>query len=140
MSRSGYSDDCDDQWGLIRWRGAVASATKGRRGQQLLKDLLVALDEMPEKKLITDSLIEKDGAVCALGALGKKRGIDMSGIDPENYDKVANTFGIASPLAQEIMYMNDEAWYCDTPEERFNRMRAWVSRQILPEKPDGSVS
>jgi len=29
MSRSGYTDSCDmDQWDLIRWRGAVASAVR----------------------------------------------------------------------------------------------------------------
>jgi hypothetical protein len=34
MSRSGYSDDidsADDQWALIRWRGAVKSAIRGAR-------------------------------------------------------------------------------------------------------------
>jgi hypothetical protein len=35
MSRSGYSDDYgdDEPWQLIMWRGAVASAFRGRRGQ-----------------------------------------------------------------------------------------------------------
>lgn len=32
MSRCGYSDDYD-QWALIRWRGAVESAIRGKRGQ-----------------------------------------------------------------------------------------------------------
>ena len=43
MSRSGYSDDCDT-WPLICWRGAVASALRGRRGQQFLIELRDALD------------------------------------------------------------------------------------------------
>jgi hypothetical protein len=47
MSRSQYIDDCDDNWQLIRWRGMVASAIRGKRGQQFLKDLLAALDAMP---------------------------------------------------------------------------------------------
>lgn len=42
MSRSGYTDDCDDQWALIRWRGAVNSAIKGKRGQQALRGRLDA--------------------------------------------------------------------------------------------------
>lgn len=32
MSRSGYSEDLD-MWDLIRWRGAVKSALRGKRGQ-----------------------------------------------------------------------------------------------------------
>lgn len=35
MSRSGYTDDCDG-WQLIMYRGAVASAIRGARGQRLL--------------------------------------------------------------------------------------------------------
>ena len=32
MSRSGYTDECDG-WELVRWRGAVNSAIRGKRGQ-----------------------------------------------------------------------------------------------------------
>jgi len=36
MSRSGYVDNGDiEQWDLIRWRGAVASAIRGKRGEEL---------------------------------------------------------------------------------------------------------
>lgn len=130
MSRSGYSDDTD-QWDLIRWRGAVTSAIRGKRGQQFFRDLLAALDAMPEKRLIADELETPEGNVCAIGALGKARGVDMREIDPENYDRVANVFGIAAPLAQEVVYMNDEggSWK-ETPEQRFYRVRGWVARQI----------
>ena len=31
MSRSGYEDGLE-MWDLIRWRGAVASAIRGKRG------------------------------------------------------------------------------------------------------------
>lgn len=58
MSRSGYSEDYDgDHWDLIRWRGAVASSIRGKRGQAFLREALAALDAMPEKKLITGDLI-----------------------------------------------------------------------------------
>lgn len=57
MSRSGYTEDCDDNWQLIRWRGAVASAIRGKRGQAFLRELLAALDAMPEKRLIADALV-----------------------------------------------------------------------------------
>lgn len=74
MSRSGYDVDGDtEMWDSIRYRGAVTSAINGFRGQCFLQELRRALDVLPEKKLIVDDL-EKDGAVCALGALGKARG------------------------------------------------------------------
>lgn len=29
MSRSGYTDDCESDWGMICWRGAVKAAIRG---------------------------------------------------------------------------------------------------------------
>lgn len=129
MSRSGYCDDLDN-WSLIRWRGAVSSATKGRRGQAFFKELLEALDAMPEKKLIADEL-EAEGAFCTIGVLGHKRGINMAEIDPDDPEHVAAEFDIAAALAQEVVYMNDECCYHnETPEQRWLRMRNWVAKQI----------
>lgn len=140
MSRSGYSDDCENVW---LWRRAVANAIKGKRGQAMLAELATALDEMPVRALAADSLVTAHGEVCALGALGAKRGLDMSKIDPDEPAYVAEAFGIAPAMAQEIVYMNDERGsdgrYIDgkwtvvheTPEGRWARMRAWVARQIV---------
>ncbi len=130
MSRSGYTDGYDmDHWQLIRWRGAVASATKGARGQRLFKELLEALDAMPEKRLIRDSLNCEEG-VCVLGALALKKGIDVSVIDPEDSETVAKTFDVATALAQEIVFLNDECGNRESPEQRWTRMRTWVTHQI----------
>lgn len=136
MSRAGYSDDCiGGEWGLICWRGAVKRAIKGHRGQAFLAELLAALDALPEKRLISEDLI-REGEVCAIGSVGKMRGVDMSTIDPLDFDTVAGTFGIAGALAREIEYINDEAGGCfeETPEQRFDRVRRWVVSQITPEK------
>lgn len=44
MSRHGYSDDChDDILSFGQWRGQVASAIRGKRGQAFLKELIAAL-------------------------------------------------------------------------------------------------
>ena len=130
MSRSGYSDDGEDGWQLIMWRGAVASAIRGRRGQAFLKEMLAALDAMPVKRLVADDL-EKDGEVCAIGSVGKARGTPMAGIDPEDYGAIAKAFGISEALAREAMFVNDESWFAETtPEARFTRVRAWVAAQI----------
>lgn len=138
MSRSGYDEEgyCDG-WDLIRWRGAVASALRGKRGQSFLKEMLAALDALPEQKLIREELAKGD-AVCAIGAVGKARGIDMSEIDPEDRDSVGHAFGISPAMAAEIVYMNDDWWHArnESPEERFARMRGWVAGQIIEwEKP-----
>ena len=129
MSRSGYSEDYDSNWDLIRWRGAVASAIRGKRGQAFLKEMLLALDALPQKRLIADDFeIRDDGEVCALGAVGRARGVDLSKLDPDDPDTVAHVFGLSGALACEIMYINDDNYL--TPEARFERVRAWVARNI----------
>lgn len=134
MSRSGYSDDIDN-WALIKWRGQVASAFRGARGQQMLRDILTAMDAMPVKELIANNVVCYDG-VCAMGAAAASRGVDVTEIDPENYEAVASAMNIAPQMAQEIAYMNDEGtWGNETPSERFVRMRNWVSNQIKDTKP-----
>jgi hypothetical protein len=129
MSRSGYSNDIDN-WDLIRWRGQVASAIRGKRGQAILREILTALDAMPEKALVTSEYETVDGEVCTLGALGKARGIEMLAFDSDDYDGWANTFGMAHQLVQEITYLNDEGSYNETPEHRWTRMRDWIAKQI----------
>lgn len=130
MSRSGYIDDYDDQWASICWRGAVNSAMKGKRGQAFLREMLDSMDALPEPKLVASEL-ETDGAVCAIGSVGKRRGIEMAKIDPDDYGAVASIFGVSEALAREIVYVNDE-WgrHKEKPEERFYRMRRWIKAQI----------
>lgn len=131
MSRSGYSDDVDG-WELIRWRGAVASAIRGKRGQEFLRKLLAALDAMPHKRLIAEDL-EKDGEVCAIGSVGRMEGSDMSDLDPFDYEAIGAKFGIPRALVQEIEFVNDEGngWRHETPEERYTTVRKWVIGQIV---------
>lgn len=108
MSRSGYSDDgCEDQWQQIRWNGAVKSAIRGARGQAFLRELLDALDAMPEKVLVTDEL-QVDGQFCTLGVIGKARGLPIDKIDTHDWSALSREFGIAETMAREIMYFNDE--------------------------------
>lgn len=110
MSRSGYTDD-PDGLATALWRGAVHRALKGKRGQQALREIRDALDAMPEKALIGESLVTAEGEYCTLGALGVARGLDLSKVDPEDWDAVAELFGIAPAMAREIVYENDEGLY-----------------------------
>lgn len=110
MSRHDYCDDWDgdDPLSMYRYRGAVASAVRGRRGQAMLRRLRAALDAMPEKRLIAEDLIDDRGC-CALGAVARMEGIDVSDLDPTNAPAVAARFDIAESLAREIVYVNDES-------------------------------
>lgn len=129
MSRSGYSDDGN----FAMWRGQVASALRGQRGQAFLRELIAALDALPAKKLCAHELQQDDGSVCALGSVGLKRGIEMGALDPYDYDTLAGTFGVAHQLIQEIEYINDEEgqWSReDTPEKRWQRVRNWAEKNI----------
>ncbi len=129
MSRSGYNENIDN-WDLIRWRGQVASAIRGKRGQKLLQDLVTALETLPEKKLIPNSL-EAFGGVCALGAVGKMRGVNLEKLDPECPESVAEAFGIAHQMAKEIVYENDEGGpWKETDERRYTRMLVWAKSHL----------
>lgn len=144
MSRSEYSDDCSG-WDLIRWRGAVNSAIKGKRGQALLRELADAMDAMPVKELVAHEF-HADGHFCALGVVGAKRGIETAHLTDCDRDQVASTFGIAEALAAEIMDVNDNGgdfygrWGLANDkgddaerrdrEKRWGAVRAWVAQQL----------
>lgn len=138
MSRSGYHDDFDENGTLWLYRQAVANAIRGKRGQKLMRDLVTALDAMPVKRLIAGEL-EENGEVCALGSVGKLRNIPMENLDPTEPDDVARAFGIATSLAREIVYENDEGTYGqrETPEERWTRIRQWAVEQLADPRPGG---
>lgn len=130
MSRSGYDDGCDNNWSVICWRGAVQSAIRGARGQKLLADLIESMAAMPEKVLIADEL-QEHGAYCALGVVGKARGIPVETIDPYDEHLIAQEFDIARALAKEVVFINDEAGsYNETPAGRWQRVRAWASSNL----------
>jgi hypothetical protein len=141
MSRSGYVDELGDieQRDYAMWRGRVASAMRGKRGQEFLRKCLAALDAMPQKRLIADVLVHGD-EVCTLGAAGKAMNIPgLEKLDPEEHEMLGLFFDVAPCLIQEIEFENDEvnrtSWIGDirveeTPEKRFERMRKWLVDHI----------
>lgn len=137
MSRSGYTEDYPDEYpelAIGRWRNVVARASRGKRGQAFFRDLVSALDAMPEKRLIADAL-EDGGEVCAIGALGRARGIDMTDLDPEEPEDVAAAINVAPALVRETTFLNDEAFSHGSPEERWVLMRRWAASNIKGESP-----
>ncbi len=105
MSRSGYSDDCEN---LGLYRATVARTINGKRGQAFLREMAAALDAMPVKELIVSEIVSLDGQVCAIGSVALARREDVSNLDVNYPDDVADRFGIARALACEIAYENDE--------------------------------
>ena len=131
MSRSGYTDEFDDNWPYIRYRGAVNSAMRGKRGQAFLRELVAALDALPTTELGAHDLITEKGEVCALGAVAWMRGMDLCVIDPDNVEAVSAEFGIAEAMAREIVFENDDDFgWGETPFKRFHRMRRWAVSNI----------
>lgn len=131
MSRSGYSDDCDDNLAMGRWIAIRNKAMGGRRGQTFLSELLASLDAMSVKELVREALV--DGydpylialeatppryfgearpqpfcGVCALGAVGQARGLAMAHLDPDEPAMVAVAFGITETVVREVVYANDD--------------------------------
>ena len=148
MSRSGYSYDIEN-WDLIRWRGAVESAIRGRRGQAFLREMVAALDAMPDKRLGRGALVDDAGCPCAMGSVALARGLDIPPpprqYDPDDWgdsegaDQAAALLGIAGALAKEIAFLNDEdgTWrkHNETPEQRWAGMRKWAQSQIRADSP-----
>lgn len=139
MSRSGYSDDYgdDDPLALGRYRAQVMSAIRGKRGQALLRELLAALDAMPDKRLVAGEL-EADGQFCALGVVGQARGLNLATIDTYDVESLGPKFNIAEQLAREIMWVNDDhvsehKW---VPVEIFGPLRRWDSRNTSIRVPN----
>lgn len=136
-ARSGYVDDYDDEDGaLAMYRGVIASATRGKRGQAFFRDLVAALDAMPVKRLVAGELQTEEGEVCALGSLGKYRGKPVSQLDTYDTLALGETFNIAEQLAAETMCWNDDMGpRGEIPEARWTRVRAWAAAQIKPVAP-----
>lgn len=136
MTRSGYVDDfgSDGWWDLIRYRGAVASAIRGKRGQAFLKRLVEVLEGMEVKELHDDVFARPDGPCCAMGAVAV-----ANGVAPEEFqycendtEYAAQTLNIAPALAKEIAFENDEDFNYKrrTPAQRYQYMLAWAKNRI----------
>ena len=115
----------------------LEAAISGKRGQVLLRDLLAALDAMPEKLLIASDFVWPDGKCCALGALGLARGMNSEDLNAlgNNLVKTAREFAAPPSLIVAIWREND-AGPCvgrrtyQFQNSRWIYMRAWVASKI----------
>ena len=127
MTRSGYVDDCEH---IEFYRSAVDRALSGKRGQLFLREMAEAMDGMPVKVLIHGELVDDDGGCCAIGSVCLARGMETDSIDYNCPHSVGRAMGIATSMAAEIEYMNDEWIETESTERRWERMRRWVQQNI----------
>lgn len=145
MSRHGYIEGDDMEPGdYARWRAHVANAARGKRGQAMLRDLLEGLEAMPADKRELHAIVVDDGAnACALGVVGRVRGVDLGDLNPEldeegDFDEddvdsdwlagqMSQRLDVATQLAREVMWENDEH-LCRTGNDRWQHMYAWAHR------------
>lgn len=141
MSRFEYLDDEDGlPWGM--WEAIVSRALGGQRGQRALAEMEEALLALPEQKLIEGALANDEG-VCGIGALiahkrAKRDGIEMAaamadmprGEDGGIYETAyaGQAAGLKWTVAWHMAYLNDETFHEATPEERYEKMLAWLRR------------
>ena len=131
MNRSGYSDDCEN---LELYRATVDRLIKGNRGHAMLRLLARFMDEMEEKVLIADELIDAEGDCCTLGVICKARSVDISDLEMDDIELpqiLSHRLGMPWQLVAELMWLNDEAGRCgESPVDRWTRVRGWLWEQI----------
>ena len=156
--RINYCDEEDRPGQFALWDANCRRSLRGKAGQAALRDLEAALLALPEKRLIRDRL-EHDGEVCAVGAYARHKGLDLSKFDPEDEsDAVGVEAGMPRLVAWKIIALNDvtldtvwevadgplnrwDAHYKGglavvrdmTPEERYEKVLAWVRAQLAPQ-------
>ena len=145
MSRHGLYEM--DDWSVEeilqhgRYRGRVASALRGKRGQAFLRNLIAALEAMPidKRELAADSFVASDGCMCALSATLNHKGLpqpddidfdDCDDIDTA-IDHAAHYLNIAEVLAREVIWENDGFAIPNTQADQI----AWRTRTFTNRHP-----
>lgn len=147
MSRFECLDYDDEGVPWQFWEVIVSRALGSERGQEALADMEEALLALPERKLIEGHLAKDDG-VCGIGALvahkrAKDRGIAIHeaiaelaeeaadeefSYDPNRTADAGVQVGLRSSVAWHLAYLNDEQFRDLSPDDRYEKMLAWVRR------------
>jgi len=129
--RINYSEDEDFPGQFELWQANCERSLRGKRGQQELRELRAALLALPEKRLIHGALEDERGYVCAVGAYAKHKGVELSKFDVDsNTDDVGIEAGMPRLVAWKVVEMNDLQLDHLTPEQRYEKMFAWVESKL----------
>ena len=145
MSRAGFGDGDDSDYPYELWEKTCELALNGKRGQKFLRELVAALDALPEKKLIAGQLKDETGAVCALGAVCVRKHLYTPALEPRedeeylHWPPLAGALKISETLVRLVEHENDESdeWrdHKLTPEERWQHVRQWAKDMIKEPQP-----
>jgi len=141
MSRLYEGDDDWEPWMNGQRAGALRSAIRGRRGQQFLRDLVNALDALPEPELSAGALEDKEtGCCCAFGAVRRHRGAESVplGFHPMEEDvtpdHLTEPFDVSRALAWEVVEAKEGWSKSNLPgarRQRFKDVRRWAVGALL---------
>lgn len=113
----------------------ISRAIGSDRGQLFLQELLTAMDALERPRLVGMVLecnpdpVDGYCDVCALGSVGRLRGIDMLSDERLSTD-LQEMFGISLGMLFAVTDTNDSYPLEETPEQRFTRVRSWVESEI----------
>lgn len=114
----------------------------GKKGQAALRELVAALEAMPEKRLCKWAMVDDEGEVCALGAYVLRKRIQrgdtyaqaIKTIDHEGENRMshdlASHYEFPAAAAWAVAFRNDEILDRCSPEERHALMLEWARAQI----------
>lgn len=115
--RIGYSEDEDFAGQFELWQANCRRSLQGKKGQAALRELEAALLALPDKRLIEGEMIDKDGDVCAIGALAKHKGRDLLAEphvgDPDEFggdgemEEIGVELGMPRLVAWKVVCKND---------------------------------
>lgn len=141
MTRISYSDDETYPGQFHLWQANCRRSLAGKNGQAALRELEAALMALPEKRLIAGAF-EDEGDVCPIAAVAKHRGLTATDIKAdldEEMEEVGVELGMPRLVAWKIVALNDieidgrymgTAFIPVTPEDRYERVLAWVRGNI----------
>lgn len=129
--RIGYSDEEGFAGQFELWQANCRRSLAGKKGQQSLRELEVALLALPTKRLIENEL-DNGADCCAIGALVRHKGVTPSMPFPdENMEDVGVECGMPPLVAWKVVELNDMQlggyWQrAVSPEERYVRVLQWT--------------
>ena len=130
--RLNYSDEESFPGLFDLWQANIDRCLKGKKGQAALLEFREALLALPEKRLIADALYDEEGSVCAVGAYGAYKGVNLNDCDPDyETDEAGFKFGLPRLVAWKLVELNDIEFDQCSPEERYTRMLNWVEGRII---------
>ena len=128
--RLSYLEDEEYPGQYALWRANCARSMRGRRGQASLRALKDALLALPAKRLIAHKMQDETGAVCAIGALSRQKGL-LSDHDSDNTTvAVGERCGLPHLVSLQVVIQNDVELAQCTEKQRYVHMLKWIEEQL----------